>query len=167
MFTNIAGKLKGLAVVQTIIFIAFGIIIWTLPYQTGGFVPKSEAGLFVIIGIIIMLAGWIGQWLLYAFGQLVENTDQINRNLAALLAMQMKQASSGAAAKTSGGPESHRNNASATTPKSNYYRDFSKFDNSSIGWVCEYCGSKNSSDSTKCKICSKSRHESDYKNSKR
>ena len=109
----------------------------------------------------------IGQWLLYAFGQLVENTDQINRNLAALLAMQMKKASSGAAAKTSGGSESHRNNASATTPKSNYYRDFSKFDNSSIGWVCEYCGSKNSSDSTKCKICSKSRHESDYKNSKR
>lgn len=131
MLTNIAGKLKGLAIIQTIIFIAFGIIIWTLPFQTGGFVPKSEAGLFVIIGIIIMLGG-IGQWLLYAFGQLVENTDQINRNLAALLAMQMKQASSGAAAKTSGGPESHRNNASATTPKSNYYRDFSKFDNSSI-----------------------------------
>lgn len=110
---------------------------------------------------------WIGQWLLHAFGQLVENTDQINRDLAALLAMQMKKASSGAAAKTSGGSESHRNNASATTPKSNYYRDFSKFDNSSIGWVCEYCGSKNSSDSIKCKICSKSRHESDYKNSKR
>ena len=36
MFTNIAGKLKGLAIIQTIIFIAFGIIIWTLPYQTGG-----------------------------------------------------------------------------------------------------------------------------------
>lgn len=60
MFTNIAGKLKGLAIIQTIIFIAFGIIIWTLPFQTGGFVPKSEAGLFVIIGIIIMLAG--GDW---------------------------------------------------------------------------------------------------------
>ncbi len=27
MFTNIAGKLKGLAVVQTIIFVVFGIII--------------------------------------------------------------------------------------------------------------------------------------------
>ena len=113
------------------------------------------------------MAGWIGQWLLYAFGQLVENTDQVNRNLAALLAMQMKQASSRAAAKTSGGPKSHRNNASATTPKSNYYRDFSKFDNSSIGWVCEYCGSKNSSDLTKCKICSRSRPEIDYKKSKR
>ena len=160
MFTNIAGKLKGLAVVQTIFFVVFGIIIWTLPYQKGGFVPESDAGLFIIIGIIIILAGW----LLYAFGQLVENTDQINRNLAALLAMQMKQASSGAAAKTSGGSESHRNNAFATTTKSNYYRDFSKFDNSSIGWVC---GSKNSSDSTKCKICSKSRHESDYKKSQR
>ncbi len=81
MFTNIAGKLKGLAVVQTIIFVVFGIIIWTLPYQKGGFVPESDAGLFIIIGIIIILAGWIGQWLLYAFGQLVENTDQINRNL--------------------------------------------------------------------------------------
>ena len=138
MFTNIAGKLKGLAVVQTIIFVVFGIIIWTLPYQKGGFVPESDAGLFIIIGIIIILAGWIGQWLLYAFGQLVENTDQINRNLAALLAMQMKQASSGAAAKTSGGSESHRNNAFATTTKSNYYRDFSKFDNSSIGWVCAF-----------------------------
>ena len=167
MFTNIAGKLKGLAVVQTIFFVVFGIIIWTLPYQKGGFVQESDAGLFIIIGIIIILAGWIGQWLLYAFGQLVENTDQINRNLAALLAMQMKQASSGAAAKTSGGSESHRNNAFSTTTKSNYYRDFSKFDNSSIGWVCEYCGSKNSSDSTKCKICSKSRHESDYKKSQR
>ena len=123
MFTNIAGKLKGLAVVQTIIFVVFGIIIWTLPYQKGGFVPESDAGLFIIIGIIIILAGWIGQWL--------------------------------------------RNNASATTQKSNYYRDFSKFDNSSIGWFCEYCGSKNSSDLTKCKICSRSRPEIDYKKSKR
>ena len=122
MFTNIAGKLKGLAVVQTIIFVVFGIIIWTLPYQKGGFVPESDAGLFIIIGIIIILAGWIGQWLLYA---------------------------------------------SATTPKSNYYRDFSKFDNSSIGWFCEYCGSKNSSDLTKCKICSRRRPEIDYKKSKR
>ena len=163
MFTNIAGKLKGLAVIQTIIFVIFGIIIWTLPYQTSGIVPKSDASLFIIIGIIIMLAGWIGQWLLYAFGQLVENTDQINRNLAALLAMQMKQTSSGAAPKTSYVPEAHQNNAPVTAPKSNYYRDFSKFDNSSIGWICEYCGSKNSSDLTKCKICSKSRQESDYK----
>lgn len=167
MFTNIAGKLKGLAVVQTIIFVVFGIIIWTLPYQKGGFVSESDAGLFIIIGVIIILVGWIGQWLLYAFGQLVENTDQINRNLAALLAMQMKQASSGAGTKTSRGPESRQNSASATTPKSNYYRDFSKFGNSSIGWFCEYCGSKNSSDLTKCKICSRSRPEIDYKKSKR
>ena len=61
MFTNIAGKLKGLAVVQTIIFVVFGIIIWTLPYQKGGFVPESDAGLFIIIGIIIILAGWSGR----------------------------------------------------------------------------------------------------------
>ena len=42
MFTNIAGKLKGLAVVQTIIFVVFGIIILTLPYQKCGFVPESD-----------------------------------------------------------------------------------------------------------------------------
>ena len=64
-------------------------MIWSLPYQEKGLVKESDYVYFVIAGIVVMIVGWIAQWTLYAFGHLVQNTEQINSNLEKMLIAQI------------------------------------------------------------------------------
>ncbi len=79
MFNNIGKKIKTLAVVLCWIGIALSII--------GGFIlmttiNRSAAGFF--LGILEsglgFLASWIGSFLLYGFGELIDKTADIERN---------------------------------------------------------------------------------------
>lgn len=71
-FDNIGGKIKGLA--------KFIFAILTIIELLGGFFFLIE-GNNEIIGLLIIVGGpilaWINSWLLYGFGQLIENSDII------------------------------------------------------------------------------------------
>jgi hypothetical protein len=82
MFDNIGGKIKGLA--KTVCWIGIGISVFI------GFVfvligAESSYGsndnVLAPLGMFIMLGGlflsWISSFLLYGFGQLIENSDKL------------------------------------------------------------------------------------------
>ncbi|MCH5183452.1 MAG: hypothetical protein J1E00_04670 [Oscillospiraceae bacterium] len=82
MFSNIGGKIKMLAMVLCGIGSAASILL-------GIVLLVNEA---IIVGIIFMLIGpllsWIGSFILYGFGHLVENSDRMVSNTAKSLAIQ-------------------------------------------------------------------------------
>ncbi len=75
MFGNIGGKIKALAQVITWIGIIVSILIGIITMSTSG--P---------VGILIAVAGslisWISSFILYGFGQLIENSDELVRLLS-------------------------------------------------------------------------------------
>jgi len=78
MFSNIGGKIKNLAIVVTWIGIISSVILGIIMMATG-------YGEMVLIGFLVALVGsllsWVGSFLLYGFGQLIENTDTIVKKL--------------------------------------------------------------------------------------
>lgn len=70
MFSNVGGKIKGLAQVITWIGIVASVI--------GGIVLMSKVSFIVglLTAVVGSLFSWIGSLALYGFGQLVENSDQ-------------------------------------------------------------------------------------------
>lgn len=87
MFNNIGGKIKGLAVTICIIGIVasvlsgIGVIAGTSVFD---FDEELTAG-GVLAGVFVMAIGsllsWIGSFMLYGFGQLVQNSDRISASL--------------------------------------------------------------------------------------
>ena len=91
MFNNIGHKIQKLAKA----FWWIGIVFWTIKgigslsmthQLTGSYVTASSAaGVLVSIVTIVVgvLLSWIGSFLLYGFGQLVEDTHAIRENTEA------------------------------------------------------------------------------------
>ena len=75
MFHNIGGKIKTLAVVITVIGIVASVLAGVIVMGGRGYPPAAGIlfGLLTIIGGC--LVSWIGSFLIYGFGQLIENTD--------------------------------------------------------------------------------------------
>ena len=75
MFDNIGGKIKGLAVVSTVIGFAASVIT--------GIIITFSYGDFesFMLGVGVMFAGFLFSWIssltLYGLGQLIENTDEL------------------------------------------------------------------------------------------
>lgn len=78
MFSNISSKIQGLAKVICWVGIVY--------FGLGGFASVFDGVSHdntedVILGFVFMIFGplfsWIGSLLLYGFGQLIENTDEI------------------------------------------------------------------------------------------
>lgn len=73
MFDNIGGKIKTLAQVVTWVGIIASVI--------SGVALIAINGRLIIIGLMVMIFGalvsWISSFLLYGFGQLVENSDKL------------------------------------------------------------------------------------------
>ena len=92
MFNNIARKIKNLSKVLTFIGIIGSIITGTAIALDG------EFGALLGIGIIIIgcLMSWIGSFLLYGFGQLIENTDILVKQGARKASSAASQASASA-----------------------------------------------------------------------
>ncbi len=74
MFDNIGGKIKAFAQVVCLIGIIASVICGIIMMAIG------EAG-FTLVGFLIMILGplfsWIGSFMTYGFGQLIENTDTL------------------------------------------------------------------------------------------
>ena len=71
MFRNIGEKIKGLAMVITVAgilaSICAGIVLLTM----------NQIRLAIIVACVGSLISWISSFLLYGFGQLVDNSDRI------------------------------------------------------------------------------------------
>lgn len=88
MYNNIGGKIKGLAVFFCILGILGSLTVGTLAIVAG-----SELDFFVedgviygaVGGVLIIIVGslisWVSSFLLYGFGQLVQNSDRISTAL--------------------------------------------------------------------------------------
>lgn len=78
MFDNIGGKIKTLA--KVICWI--GIIVSIIAGIVAGVAMGSGSGVLVAILIIVIgaLCSWIGSFLLYGFGELIDNTKKIEEN---------------------------------------------------------------------------------------
>ena len=74
MFNNIGKKIKKLATITTkigfFIFILCAIILCT----------EKMVALGILIGLVGCLSSWISSFLLYGFGELIDNTQEIAKN---------------------------------------------------------------------------------------
>ena len=75
MFENIGGKIKTLAIVCTIIGIVISIAVGIL------YGAEEDFGAGLLIIILGCLSSWLGSFLLYGFGELIENTTEIRKNM--------------------------------------------------------------------------------------
>ncbi len=73
MYDNIGGKIKGLAKAMFIVEVIGAVI-------AGIALVATDAG-FILIGLLTLFCGpiiaWVGSWILYAFGELVEDIHAI------------------------------------------------------------------------------------------
>lgn len=77
MFKNIGGKIKTLAVILTVIDIIGSIV--------GGIVLiDMDEGLGATVIVVGILFSWINSFFIYGFGELIENTQKIERNTSSL-----------------------------------------------------------------------------------
>ena len=77
MYDNIGRKIKGLAVASAILMIIASVIggIWIMSFDYDWF----------LVGLLVMvmgsLLGWISSWILYGFGELIENTTELKKSI--------------------------------------------------------------------------------------
>ena len=79
MFSNIGGKIKGLAKVICIVGMAISVVAGIVMI---GFGSSSYNGdTMTVMGCVVMIVGplvsWIGSFFAYGFGELIENTTVI------------------------------------------------------------------------------------------
>ena len=76
MFDNIGGKMKSLAVVL--------FVLGAIGSAISGFVMMSIDEDMIFFGLLTIIFGvltsWIGTWMLYGFGELIEKTTEIAEN---------------------------------------------------------------------------------------
>ena len=75
-YDNIGGKIKGLAkaafIVEAIAAVLSGLVM---------FVEDDDMFLIaLLVAIVGPIVAWVGSWLLYGFGQLIENSDTLVKN---------------------------------------------------------------------------------------
>ena len=77
-YENIGGKIKGLARAAFIVEAIAAVI--------SGLVMMVEDDDMIPFALLVMVVGpivaWVGSWLLYGFGQLIENSDIVAKNTA-------------------------------------------------------------------------------------
>ena len=80
MYSNIGGKIKGVAVAGCILGIIASLIVGILLIsQSSYYTQTAPMGLLVII--VGSLASWLGSFCLYGFGELIEKTGENNEAL--------------------------------------------------------------------------------------
>ncbi len=84
MYENIGRKIKFFAGLVgyggAIISIIAGII-WTFSLADD-YYTEDYAFIGIVVGVVLAFLFWVGQFLIYGFGELVDNTMQINRKLS-------------------------------------------------------------------------------------
>lgn len=131
MFDDIGGKIKTLAQVLCWIGIAVAVISGVIVFVDGSMI----VGLLTII--IGSLASWLGSFMMYGFGQLVENSDA-----AAYRLEKLEQA----VAKMQQGQQPAARDADAP-------RQVPTVSRSNRPWTCKHCSSSNAAAQLYCSNC--------------
>lgn len=84
MFNNIGGKIKGLAKFMCwlgiILSVIIGILLIMSATNRNGYYRSTDSAT-VVYGIIVIVVGsllsWIGSFVLYGFGELVDNSSKL------------------------------------------------------------------------------------------
>lgn len=82
MFSNIGGKIKGLATVISVIGIGLSVICGIIMIIAGANSGGAMVGTGFAVLIVGSLASWIGAFIIYGFGELIENTTVIAELMA-------------------------------------------------------------------------------------
>ena len=135
MFDNIGGKIKVLAIVGCWIGIISSII--------SGIAMMVEDEDLVFLGFLVMAIGslvsWTSSFVLYGFGELIENSEATNSNTYEIRRLLMRIA-----------PEEKKEPVKSylsSTPTSTVNK-------TSYGsWVCKKCGTSNDANAIFCKDC--------------
>ena len=122
-YDNIGGKIKGLAkaafIVEAISAVLSGFVMVIL-----GIDDFFETNL-ILYGILTMILGpivaWVGSWLLYAFGELVENSTSLNRKIPDMAKPAAQQ-------------------PAATVKPATYLSKPAPRPANTHSWRCDYCG---------------------------
>lgn len=84
MFSNIGGKIKGLATAISAIGIGLSVICGIIMIIVGG--VNGNSGSMIGTGFAILIVGslvsWVGSFFTYGFGELIENTTVIAELMA-------------------------------------------------------------------------------------
>jgi hypothetical protein len=139
MFDNIGGKIKTLAMTLTGLGITLSIVAGVISLSDG-----SIEGLFIMI--FGSLLSWLGSFLLYGFGQLVENSDRMVELLEEIAPEPAAPAH----------PEH-------TVPYHPSVDETVSPPVTPADWVCYSCGNTNFHKVHTCQICGVTKHWSDEK----
>ncbi len=84
MFSNIGRKIKKLASLVAWLGIIGSIISGAITFYElyNGYYTEDFAWIGIIVAIVGAVASWIGSFLLYGFGELIEQTSEINKKIS-------------------------------------------------------------------------------------
>ena len=162
MFSNIGGKVKGLAwfffIVGIIASLVWAISLWTVTesvYQGKYAYPQYKdvhpylaQGFGVLIGGII--GSWIGSWALYAIGDTADNSAKLvaqNNQIIAMLQNDCKNIS-----------EKPQEGVPNMSGVSNSHFSLSSSNSAHGPWKCKKCGCDNPSSAKMCQGCGEQRN---------
>ena len=163
MFDNIGGKIKGLAT-----FICwFGIIVSVIAgiamissATQGRYTDETLVWTGIAVAVLGSLLSWVGSFVLYGFGELVENSSVIAKNTEVKQA-NMDSSKEGSSKVVSSGkywtcPTCKKQNPLTTsyclcgTPKPEQRR---------VDWTCKYCGTTNKYYEETCTNCLRAKED--------
>ena len=136
LFSNIGGKIKAIAIGETVIGAIASVI--------AGFAMMATDVELFFAGLVVMVVGslvaWISSFLLYAFGEIVDQLVEINGKLNA------------------GGEKSPEPMGVANLPPVKSYSSVNiqqtkPVQKTPTGWTCKKCGTTNQNGSICCKDC--------------
>ena len=172
-FGNIGGKLKKLAfyvaIIGIVICVISGILVWfsgngffEAGYSYSRYGGRYGDGYCFLSGLLVIAAGslssYIGSWMLYAFGTLVENSQIIADKLTADAASQAAPSPTAAAPKASSLASALSAVKSVVSSAVSTYTSASSEEDS---WTCGKCGTSNAKSSPICKSCGHKQHNED------
>lgn len=140
MFNNIGGKIKGLAKVITWLGILASLVAGVIVIQSGNVVNRyyGTNEPMVLQGIAVMvlgsLASWIGSFLIYGFGELIDHAAEIAHNTR---------------------KQDGEDKAETPLPSINGKGAKDK----EVTWRCPSCKTDNSLISRTCKTCGRDRYQ--------
>ncbi len=80
MFKNIGKQIKAWSKFNCLLGIIFSFAVAIVIFIIGGNSYPND-GPFFLIGVIVAIIGpinsWVSSWLLYGYGQIIENTDKL------------------------------------------------------------------------------------------
>lgn len=147
MFDNIGSKIKGCA--KAIFFIE------AVSFVISGIATIAEDEDMILVGLLLLIVGpfvsWVSSWLLYGFGELIDNTTYIAGKVANLNSTSAapsvpnvnRSGYNGYSGTTNYGTAS--TNAGYTTSNANA--------GTVTTWTCGYCHSVNNGTSSQCRNC--------------